>query len=51
MKELLRPYELTFDFIKADYKEPFVYYGIERDSSDEWINRSVPMYLEFLDNL
>lgn len=51
MKELFRPYELTFDYIKADYKEPFVYYGIERDSSDEWINRSVPMYLEFLDNL
>ena len=51
MKELFRPYELTFDYIQADYKEPFVYYGIERDSSDEWINRSVPMYLEFLDNL
>ncbi|MCP1302039.1 NAD(P)H-dependent oxidoreductase [Chryseobacterium sp. S0630] len=51
MNELFRPYELTFDYIKADYKEPFVYYGIERDSSDEWINRSVPMYLEFLDNL
>ncbi|MGN7863070.1 NAD(P)H-dependent oxidoreductase [Chryseobacterium sp. 22458] len=51
MKELFRPYELTFDYIKAEYKEPFVYYGIERDSSDEWIEKSVPMYLDFLDAL
>lgn len=51
MKELLRPYELTFDYIKAQYEEPFVYYGIERDPSDEWIGKSVPMYLEFLENL
>ncbi|PKF74032.1 NAD(P)H-dependent oxidoreductase [Chryseobacterium sp. PMSZPI] len=51
MNELFRPYELTFDYIKAEYKEPFVYYGIERDSSDEWIERSVPMYLEFIDQL
>lgn len=51
MKELLRPYELTFDYIKAQYEEPFVYYGIERDPSDEWIGKSVRMYLDFLDNL
>jgi len=51
MNELFRPYELTFDYIKADYQEPFVYYGIENDPSEEWIERSVPMYLEFLDAL
>ncbi|WP_336958813.1 NAD(P)H-dependent oxidoreductase [Chryseobacterium contaminans] len=51
MKELFRPYELTFDYIKAQYEEPFVYYGIERDSSDEWIERSVPQYLDFLNSL
>ncbi|MEI3789081.1 MULTISPECIES: NAD(P)H-dependent oxidoreductase [unclassified Chryseobacterium] len=51
MNELFRPYELTFDYIRADYKEPFVYYGIENDPSEEWVERSVPMYLEFLDNL
>ena len=51
MNELFRPYELTFDYIKADYQEPFVYYGIENDPSEEWIERSVPMYLEFLDTL
>lgn len=51
MKELLRPYELTFDYIKAQYEDPFLYYGIERDSSEEWIGKSVPMYLDFLDAL
>ncbi|MGG5208279.1 NAD(P)H-dependent oxidoreductase [Chryseobacterium sp. MIQD13] len=51
MNELFRPYELTFDYIRADYREPFVYYGIENDPSEEWVERSVPMYLEFLDAL
>lgn len=51
MKELTRPFELTFEYIKADYREPFLYYGIERNSSNEWIERSVPMYLDFIDNL
>ncbi|ANF51875.1 NAD(P)H oxidoreductase [Chryseobacterium glaciei] len=51
MKELTTPFELTFDYIKADYKEPFVFYGIEQDSSAEAIERSVPLYLEFIDGL
>lgn len=51
MKELTTPFELTFDYVNADYKEPFVYYGIESDSSEEWIERSVPMYLDFIDAL
>ncbi|UHO39451.1 NAD(P)H-dependent oxidoreductase [Chryseobacterium capnotolerans] len=51
MEELLRPYELTFEYIKAQYEDPFVYYGIERNPSDEWIERSVPMYLDFLEAL
>jgi putative NADPH-quinone reductase len=51
MEELTRPFELTFDYIKADYKPPFVYYGIETDSSKEWIGKSVPEYLDFIDAL
>ncbi|KFF11103.1 hypothetical protein IW15_18300 [Chryseobacterium soli] len=51
MEELTRPFELTFDYIKADYKPPFVYYGIETDSSEEWIEKSVPEYLNFIDAL
>ncbi|MDV7698042.1 NAD(P)H-dependent oxidoreductase [Chryseobacterium soli] len=51
MEEITRPFELTFDYIKADYKPPFVYYGIETDSSEEWIEKSVPEYLNFIDAL
>ncbi|RYF99876.1 MAG: flavodoxin family protein, partial [Chitinophagaceae bacterium] len=35
----------------ADYRSPFVYYGIEHNSTTEWIERSVPMYLNFLESL
>ncbi|WP_442784945.1 hypothetical protein [Chryseobacterium sp. MYb264] len=50
MQELTRPFELTFEYVKADYKEPFIYYGLEQNPSQEWIERSIPMYLEFIDN-
>ncbi len=51
MKELVRPFELTFEYIRADYREPFIYYGLEQNPSHEWIERSVPMYLDFTDHL
>lgn len=49
MKELLRPFELSFEYIKADYREPFIYYGLEQNPSQEWIERSVPLYLDFIE--
>lgn len=51
LEELTRPFELTFDYVKADYQPFFAYYGIEYNSCDEWIEKSVPLYLEFLDKL
>lgn len=51
MEELMRPFEVTFNYIKADYKKPFVYFGMEHDSSEEWIEKSVPEYLDFIDGL
>ncbi|MEY8759501.1 NAD(P)H-dependent oxidoreductase [Chryseobacterium tongliaoense] len=51
MEELTKPFELTFEYIKAEYKNLFVYYGIELNASEEWIERSIPMYLEFIDEL
>nr|WP_314498058.1 NAD(P)H-dependent oxidoreductase [uncultured Chryseobacterium sp.] len=50
MKELLRPFELTFEYIRADYSEPFIYYGLEQDTSQEWVEKSVSMYLDFTDH-
>jgi putative NADPH-quinone reductase len=51
MAELTRPFELTFEYIKADYRPLFAYYGIELNSEKDWIERSVPLYMNFLENL
>jgi len=51
MKELLRPFELTFEYVKADYKEPFMYYGLEQDPSEIYVEKSVPLYLTFIEKL
>jgi len=51
LAELTRPFELTFEYVKADYKPLFAYYGIELNSSDEWIEKSVSLYMEFLGSL
>jgi putative NADPH-quinone reductase len=48
--ELTRPFELSFEYVKADYKPLFAYYGIEYNPSSEWIEKSVPLYLDFLDS-
>ena len=49
LKELLRPFELTFEYIHADFRPFFAYYGIELNSTTEWIERSVPLYRQFLE--
>lgn len=51
LAELTRPFELTFEYVKADYRPFFAYYGMEFNTSEEWIERSVPLYLDFLDAL
>lgn len=48
LKELTTPFELTFDYIKANYRPLFAYYGIELNASREWIEKSVPKYMDFL---
>lgn len=51
LDELLRPFELTFEYIKADYRPFFAYYGMELDRTEESIEKSVPAYFGFLNNL
>lgn len=51
LEQLTTPFELTFDYIKADYQPFFAYYGIELNSSSEWIEKSVPLYINFLESL
>lgn len=51
LAELLRPFELTFEYVKADYRPFFAYYGMELNSSEEWIEKSVSPYLDFINDL
>ncbi|WP_261512825.1 NAD(P)H-dependent oxidoreductase [Chryseobacterium paludis] len=51
MEELTRPYELSFEYIKADYKGIFTYFGMEVNTTQEWVEKSVSMYLDFIDSL
>lgn len=48
MKELLRPFELTFDYVNADYKPFFAHYGIEMNSTEKRVEESVKSYMEYL---
>lgn len=49
IEELTRPFELSFEYVKADYRPFFAYYGLEYNASAEWIEKSVPQYLAFLE--
>lgn len=51
LQELTAPFEVTFEYIKADYRPFFAYYGIELNASSEWIEKSVPKYMRFLEML
>ncbi|UYQ95002.1 NAD(P)H-dependent oxidoreductase [Chitinophaga horti] len=48
LEELLRPFELTFEYVKADYRPFFAFYGLEFNVSEEYVEQSVPKYLAFL---
>lgn len=51
LEQLTSPFEITFNYVRADYKPLFAYYGIERNTSNEWVEQSVPRYLNFLKQL
>lgn len=51
MEQLLAPFELTFDYVRADYRPAFIMYGLEFRATAERIENSVLQYLEFLDSL
>ena len=51
LAELTRPFELTFEYIKADYRPFFAYYGFELNASKGWVEKSIPFYLSFLNTI
>ncbi|MGV8963385.1 MAG: NAD(P)H-dependent oxidoreductase [Candidatus Saccharimonadaceae bacterium] len=51
MTELTRTFKLTFEYVKADYSPFFAYYGMELNSEKKLIEKSVLLYMSFLENL
>lgn len=48
LSELTRPFELSFEYVKANYLPPFAFYGMEYNVSDTHIERGVELYMKFL---
>lgn len=48
LKELTTPFEITFHYIKADYKPFFAFYGIETNVLPERIEKSTRDYIDFI---
>lgn len=51
METLTTPFELTFDYIHADYRGIHVFYDVEQNVTEEWIETSVAPYIDFIDGL
>lgn len=50
LEELTRPFQLTFEYAKADYKFFYVYYGLERNASPNGSGKVYPVTLTFSGN-
>jgi putative NADPH-quinone reductase len=51
LKQLTAPFEITFDYIKADYKSLFAFYGAEHNAIEQRIEKSTHDYISFIENL
>jgi len=51
LEQLTAPFELTFDYVKADYSAPFAFYGAEYNATSERIEKSARDYISFIESL
>lgn len=51
LEQLLAPFEITFNYIKADYSSFFAFYGAEDNAYPERIEESAHNYIKFLEAL
>jgi putative NADPH-quinone reductase len=51
LEQLTSPFEVTFNYIKADYKSLFAFYGAEHHPTTEIIEKSAKAYISFLQSL
>ena len=51
LEELTRPFEVTFKYVKANYKPLYAFYGEEHSPTQENIVNNAKEYINFIDNL
>lgn len=51
LKELTAAFEVTFKYIRADYRPLFAFYGTEHNATQERIEKSTMDYLAFIEGL
>jgi putative NADPH-quinone reductase len=51
LEQLTAPFEVTFNYIKADYKPLFAFYGVENNATPERIEKSTHDYISFIEQL
>ncbi|RZK66761.1 MAG: flavodoxin family protein [Pedobacter sp.] len=51
LNELTRPFELSFEYVKADYLPLFAFYGMEYNATESHIDEGVKSYLDFLQRI
>lgn len=51
LEQLTAPFELTFAYVRADYRPLFAFYGTEHRATTERIEQSTKDYLEFIERL
>lgn len=51
MNQLLAPFQLTVEYVRADYRPPFILYGLEFQGTAGRIEQSAVEYRDYLDLL
>lgn len=49
LKELIRPFELSFEYVQSDYQPAFAFYGLEFHVSESHIELGIRSYMKFLE--
>jgi len=51
LNELTRPFELSFEYVKANYQPLFAFYGMDHQVAEGHIKNGVALYMEYLKHL
>nr|WP_320059619.1 NAD(P)H-dependent oxidoreductase [uncultured Bacteroides sp.] len=51
LQQLTAPFEITFDYVRADYKSLFAFYGAEHNPANDPIDKSAQDYIHFIESL